>query len=280
MPNRQERRRQERLSKKQKKDILKKYEGGALPGPYDHLKEGVEYLDDIQKKKKEQTKPQGWGWDVEQTKSSGDASTRLDELQGQNEAIVFPKIIPQETCQKIIKLGEGRWSQAQTFGSRDEGKDKLNNVRRSDVFWITDEQWAYELIWAFMMSANEQAEWNYNITAAENCQVTRYTKDGYYTWHKDGMGSHKEVHNNPASKPLHGMTRKLSMTIVLNDDYEGGDFEISGLYRAGIQQEPDLGRLEEGSVIVFPSFIEHRVAPVTKGTRYSLVAWFVGPPFV
>lgn len=282
MPNRQERRRQERLSKKQKKDILKKYEGGVLPGPYDHLKEGVDYLDDIQKKKKEQTKPQGWGWDIEQTEpqeQSGDASTRLDELQGQNEAIIFREIIPPETCQRIIKLGDGRWNQAETFGSRD-GSRPLDNVRKSEVVWVTTEQWVYETIWAFAAAANEQAEWKYNITAAENCQITRYTKGGFYSWHKDGMGSHKEIHNNPASKPLHGNARKLSMTIVLNDEFEGGDFEISGLYRAGIQLEPELGRLEEGTVIVFPSYIEHRVTPVTKGTRYSLVAWFVGPPFI
>ena len=59
------------------------------------------------------------------------------------------------------------------------------------------------------------------------------------------------------------------MSIILNDDFEGGDFEIYG----------EESELPKGSVIVFPSFIEHRVAPVIKGTRYSLVAWFVGPPF-
>ena len=124
-----------------------------------------------------------------------------------------------------------------------------------------------------MMSANEEAGWKYDIVAAESCQITRYTKDGFYTWHKDGIGSHNEVYDNPEQPFLHGNTRKLSMSIVLNDEYEGGDFEMSGL------KEP-LPRLEKGSIIVFPSFIDHRVTPVTKGTRYSLVTWFVGPPFV
>ena len=64
------------------------------------------------------------------------------------------------------------------------------------------------------------------------------------------------------------------MSIVLNSDFEGGDFEISGL-----DDENKFPRLEEGSIIVFPSFMGHRVAPVTKGIRYSLVAWFVGSPF-
>ena len=180
------------------------------------------------------------------------------------------KEISHEICQKIIKLGEGKWNQAETFGSHDKNKS-LDNVRKSDIVWVND-QWIYDLIWKYMLAANERAGWKYNIVAAEDCQVTRYTKDGFYTWHKDGMGSHKEVNNEPDNKFLYENTRKLSMTIVLNSDFEGGDFEIRDL--------PDkVPRLEEGSIIVFPSFISHRVVPVTKGVRYSLVAWFVGPPF-
>ena len=125
-----------------------------------------------------------------------------------------------------------------------------------------------------MMSANEQARWKYDIVAAESCQVTRYTKDGFYTWHKDGIGSHNDVYNEPDNKFLYGNTRKLSMSIILNSNFEGGDFEMGGL---------DVGdkvpRLKEGAIIVFPSFMEHRVALITKGIRYSLVSWFVGPSF-
>ena len=122
-----------------------------------------------------------------------------------------------------------------------------------------------------MLAANERAGWKYNIVAAQSCQITRYIKDEFYSWHKDGIGSHHEVHNRPDNKFLHGNTRKLSMSIILNSNFEGGDFEIEGL------PNPTL---KEGSIIVFPSFTRHRVAPVTKGIRYSLVAWFVGPPFV
>ena len=83
------------------------------------------------------------------------------------------------------------------------------------------------------------------------------------------MGSHNE-HDELQND---NNTRKLSMSVILNSDYEGGDFEIFGL-------ENKIPRLEEGSIIVFPSFKEHRVTPVTRGIRYSLVAWFVGPPYV
>jgi len=184
----------------------------------------------------------------------------------------WDKEIPHKTCKKLIKLGKGKWNQAETFGSANEG-ETLVDIRKSDIVWIT-EQWVYDLIWSYMMSANEQAGWKYNIVAAESCQVTRYTKNGFYSWHKDGMGSHTEIYNIPNNKFLHGNTRKLSMSIILNSNFEGGDFEM----QRGRGDNP-FNFLKEGTIIVFPSFMEHRVAPVTKGIRYSLVAWFVGPPF-
>ena len=177
------------------------------------------------------------------------------------------KELSHEICQRLIKLGKGKWNQAQTTGSTLEF-GLLDNIRKSDIVWIND-QWVYDLIWPYMLRANEDAGWKYNIVAAESCQVTRYTKDGFYAWHKDGIGSHNEVRND------NGNVRKLSMTLVLNDDYEDGNFEIAG--HGEVELVPRLG---EGSIIVFPSFMDHRVTPVTKGTRYSLVAWFVGPPFV
>ena len=191
-----------------------------------------------------------------------------------NNSIYFwywKKEIPHETCQKLINLGEGKWNQATTFKTRSE-KNPSADVRKSDVVWI-NEKWVYDLIYNYLIAANDMGEWKYNISGAEDCQVTRYTKDGYYSWHMDGIGSHKEAFNYPGNKSLHGNVRKLSMTIILNSDFEGGDFEI----RRCNEQIP---KLEEGTVIVFPSFLEHRVAPVTEGIRYSLVSWFIGPPFV
>ena len=183
----------------------------------------------------------------------------------------WDKEISHKTCQKLIKLGKGKWDQAQTFGSKKKNQS-LDDIRKSDIVWIND-QWVYDLIWDYMLAANEQAGWKYNIVAAEDCQVTRYTKDDFYSWHKDGMGSHYEVHDKPDNKFLHENTRKLSMTIVLNSEFGGGDFELR-------DSDEKIPRLNKGSVIVFPSFMDHRVAPVTKGIRYSLVAWFVGPPFI
>ena len=185
--------------------------------------------------------------------------------------------ISHKNCQKIINLSEDNWNEASTFASEGDIQMKVG-VRKSDIVWIT-EQWVYDLIWGYMCEANENAGWKYNIVAAESCQITRYTKGGFYSWHKDANGSHNTARNLPNNKFLHGNSRKLSMSILLNGDYEGGHFQMHGPSEHGtLVAETTISG--EGSVIVFPSFMEHQVAPVTKGIRYSLVIWFVGPPFV
>jgi len=125
-----------------------------------------------------------------------------------------------------------------------------------------------------MVTANDQAGWKYDIKAAETIQITRYKKGGFYGFHKDGRGDNLAAYNRPDNHFLHGNVRKLSMSILLNDDYEGGGFEFATLNKI---YTPDFDKL--GSIMVFPSFMMHRVKPVTKGTRYSLVSWFLGPPF-
>ena len=64
----------------------------------------------------------------------------------------------------------------------------------------------------------------------------------------------------------------MSMSILLNNDYTGGELEI--------KESPDKIPNTMGTIIVFPSYFMHRVKPIKRGTRYSLVAWFGGPKFV
>jgi PKHD-type hydroxylase len=97
---------------------------------------------------------------------------------------------------------------------------------------------------------------------AEGFQFTRYdAPTNYYGVHIDKM--------------LNGTVRKLSLTIQLSspEDYEGGEL---ALYT---DKEAQLMLKELGKMIVFPSYVLHEVRPVTKGTRYSLVAWITGKPF-
>ena len=129
-----------------------------------------------------------------------------------------------------------------------------------------------------MEQANKEAGWRYEIKAAESCQITRYKKGGFYSFHRDGCGDHLSAYNNPQNSFLHGYVRKLSMSVMLNDNFDGGAFEFASYSKGDCVITPI--EASSGSVIFFPSSMEHRVSPVTKGTRYSLVTWFVGPPFV
>ena len=191
--------------------------------------------------------------------------------------------LDKNTCDKIKNVAKGKWEQGRTHGIA-EGKSIKGGaidkkVRISDVVWIND-QWIYDTIWPYMEEANKQAGWKYDIRAIENMQITRYKKGGYYHFHKDGKGDHLSVYDRPDSKFLHGHVRKLSMTVLLNDNYEGGEFQFARYnYRKEECEIRSLGFNKTGMIVVFPADVEHRVTPVTKGIRYSLVVWFLGPPF-
>ena len=187
----------------------------------------------------------------------------------------YTEVLDRETCNRIISLANN-WCQASTGGEKPEFALK-NKIRDSKIFW-TNEQWLYDLVWPFMVNANEKAGWKYDITKAEDCQITKYEEKNYFNFHLDGDGDHFAAQSEKEGCPDKGLVRKLSMTILLNDDYEGGNFEFA-LYKDEECKKiiPDFNK--SGSIVVFPSFVEHRVKPITKGERHSLVCWFVGPPF-
>ena len=205
-----------------------------------------------------------------------------------NEWYYFTEGLDKKTCNKIRNSAKGKWDKSEIdtkVGITDEeritgakqitGIDK--KVRISDVTWTSD-QWIYDTIWPFMEEANERAGWKYDIRYAESMQITRYKKGGFYYFHKDGRGDHLSTYDKPDNEFMHGHVRKLSMTVLLNDNYEGGEFQFATYNKEKCTIEtPKFNKT--GSIIVFPSDVEHRVAPVTKGIRYSLVTWFLGPPF-
>ncbi|MGF1583485.1 MAG: 2OG-Fe(II) oxygenase, partial [Gemmataceae bacterium] len=135
-------------------------------------------------------------------------------------------------------------------------------LRQSEIHWIRlndESQWIY----ARMAQLAEQANANYRFdirAISESIQLAEYKVGEYYDWHSD-IGSGKTSF------------RKLSLSVQLSDptEYEGGDLEF---FR--ITDTPATG---QGSCIAFPSFLRHRVTPVTRGIRFSLVAWVSGPPF-
>ena len=196
--------------------------------------------------------------------------------------------VDKNTCNKIKKLASKKWEtpsvdtkkeisdEERRTGKKDDYKPDTK-IRISDIAWCND-QWLYDVIWPIMEQANKEAGWRYEIKAAESCQITRYKKGGFYSFHRDGCGDHLSAYNNPQNSFLHGYVRKLSMSVMLNDNFDGGAFEFASYSKGDCVITPI--EASSGSVIFFPSSMEHRVSPVTKGTRYSLVTWFVGPPFV
>ena len=154
-----------------------------------------------------------------------------------NEWYIFKGALDKKTCNKIKRLARNNWeisgvdtSKETTDEERKTGKKPDYNpdpkVRISDIAWITD-QWVYDTIWPFMIQANREAGWGYQIKAAESMQITRYKKGGFYKFHADGNGDHLSAYNNPGNAYMHGHVRKLSMTVLLNDAYEGGEFQFA-----------------------------------------------------
>lgn len=156
-------------------------------------------------------------------------------------------------------------------------KKFLYETRKSDVVWLTD-PWIYRLIHPVIREANKRTGWNYQWDFSENNQFTIYNKGQYYGWHSDGW---VHPYNSPEDPGKHGKIRKLSSTILLNDasEFKGGEFEFD--YRNTVEESKHkvTELTEAGDMIIFPSYIWHRVNPVKSGTRYSLVSWHLGWPF-
>ena len=179
----------------------------------------------------------------------------------------YPSKLDGEFCDKVISLANNSWEIGEV--KDDTACEKVDaGLRKSEVYWTT-EQWLVDSIWPFMEVANELSGLMFDIERVEDIQITKYKPGCFYEFHVDSYSSHH-------FKNKHGKVRKLSMTIQLNDDYEGGEFQIARCYKGKLQIE--TLEKSKGTVIVFPSSLEHRVKKVTSGERYSLVAWFLGSP--
>jgi len=203
-------------------------------------------------------------------------------IQFTNEWCIFDKVIDKKTCNRIKNLGKSKWvdstvasTKEKIYAGQKDDYKKDTKVRISDVYW-TSEQWLYDLIWLYMLEANKKSSWNLDISAAEDMQITRYKKDGFYGWHTDGISDSLSTYDLPQNSFMHGKVRKISMSLILNDNFEGGGFEFCS-YRQGKCKNIPVN-LKAGSMVFFTTGMEHRVAPVTKGVRYSLVSWFLGAP--
>ena len=145
-----------------------------------------------------------------------------------------------------------------------------------------NDRWIYKEIQPYVHQANKNAGWNFQWDWSESCQFTKYKKGQFYDWHQDGWNE-AYIRNNK-NDPSNGKIRKLSVTVSLSDpkEYKGGELEFD-YKNSNPNQKNKLIKcteiLPKGSLVVFPSFVWHRVCPVKSGERYSLVVWNLGWPF-
>jgi PKHD-type hydroxylase len=201
----------------------------------------------------------------------------------------FEKALSNKFCNKVIKFGEAQKISsgkiASEIASEKKGKiskkqnKEFRKVRDSKVSFLSH-QWLYDEIWPYILSANKNAEWNFEFDWAEPAQFTVYNKGQHYGWHDDSFLS---AYNEKQPPQFIGKIRKLSMVCSLSNpkDYVGGDLEFD--FRNKDDGTPNINNCislkPKGSIVVFPSSVWHRVTPVTSGKRYSLVLWFLGKPF-
>lgn len=168
---------------------------------------------------------------------------------------MFPKAISETMTNEIVSIAD-KTTEASTFNN---GGDE---IRKSKVSWIKDVR-ILNLLHDFVDIANKNT-FKVNIHKQAQMQFTEYlaSEGGHYNWHHDIDWNRND-----------GFDRKLSVTVQLSnyDEYEGGDFTFSEC------ESPNKEAKEKGTVLIFPSYLQHKVSPITKGTRRSLVAWFEGP---
>ena len=182
----------------------------------------------------------------------------------------FKEALTSEEVDRVIKLASElpEAHRATTIG--ESGDD--NPTRSSMIKWIpmsTDWDWLYKRLIGLAEEANRNV-WDFDLTAAlESIQYTEYyaSENGHYDWHQDiGKGA-------LPSK------RKVSITIQLSesDEYTGGELQLcTGSNGTGQLDNTIECPRGKGVGVLFPSYMMHRVSPVTKGVRKSLVLWVGG----
>jgi PKHD-type hydroxylase len=182
----------------------------------------------------------------------------------EEESWAYRPTLSREQCADVIKHGLSLQLEDAIVGN-----DAIHNtaVRNSRVSWIPsnnpETQWIFRLCTDMINDLNERY-FKYDLLYIENLQFTEYDgsnpNPAFYCKHVD------TVFRNSGS-------RKLSFSILLSDEtsFDGGDLMLH------TSKDPVPGIREQGVAITFPSHVLHEVTPVTKGTRYSLVGWVVGP---
>ena len=149
-------------------------------------------------------------------------------------------------------------SDGKTFNTSD-------SHRKSKVRWVYDEMGLTDHLLRYVNQANAVA---FNVDIQQEMGEMQFGEyeasyGGKYDWHHDVNWQNDK-----------NFDRKLSVVVQLTDPkaYQGGNFEFSE-----VESPKKEEWSKQGSILVFPSYLTHRVTEVTEGTRYSLVSWVRGP---
>ena len=153
---------------------------------------------------------------------------------------------------------EKKWER----GNREEGK----YYRQCDVAWLDSSDEIQKELLIEASIANKKANWFFDIKRIEPLQYTVYNKGEYFDWHMD-------IDQYDFSDEYKGL-RKLTMTMFLNDDFEGGNLQLEA-GPPNMRNRVINMQSQTGTMIFFPSIMWHRVTPIIKGIRKTLVVWFL-----
>ena len=175
-------------------------------------------------------------------------------------------IFSPKQCQMVIDKGMSLKKEEASVGMGQKPGGGYDPEKRiTTISWIPfkDMPEMYKDIEKTMLQANNNHFGFEGMRLTEVAQFTHYLTGGFYDWHMDNDVQAK--HQPPV--------RKISMTLLLSDPstFEGGELEIISKGKSA--------ELKQGQAIFFASWLQHRVKPVTKGERKSLVMWFGGPSF-
>ena len=179
-------------------------------------------------------------------------------------------VLTSQQCDELIRIGQGEPKINATIGGKGKNKKIDYSYRKSIISWIPFAKALpiYQVIRQWMEVTNNNYFGFDTVQLSEQGQYAEYSKGGFYNWHMD----------SDIEMKLMPTVRKISMTLLLSDpkDFEGGELEL--FCGDTLDSEKNKFKLKRGYAVFFASFLLHRVMPVTKGNRKSLVMWFGGSP--
>ena len=183
--------------------------------------------------------------------------------------------------EQVINESELEWDDAILLEDEDSSEEKKDSsIRSCKTSFLPVRDELVNMFGKLILDYNNNhSGWNFDLEFIEAIQLCDYHEGDFYNWHIDSF-KNPSIQTEHQYHPDRPYNRKVSVTIFLNDpdEYEGGEFDLE---TAGpnVELRYHTMKMPKGTAVVFPSYMWHRVRPVTSGVRKSLVLWIQGPPF-